>query len=566
MRILVADDSKTTLGLITVSLEKLGHTVITANNSQEAIEIYQKDRPDLIILDVMMEGINGFECARQIRAINTDDWIPIIFLSGAVDDENIEKGINAGGDDYLTKPYSEVTLASKIKAMQRIATMRKKLYETTQQLAILSSTDALTGIYNRFQFEKIIKEMVDKTDQHEKSIALLFIDLDNFKNINDNLGHFIGDLLLREVAGRLTTCLRLNDFIARIGGDEFAIILDDISDKEIAGNIAQKIIDALMPSYKLAGKDIHISSSIGIAHYSAYEMSVDTFIQKADIAMYHAKELGRNNYQYFTEELEIQHNQQIYLENAFKFALERHELFLKYQPVFNLKTKEITRIEALVYWEHPEMGMIPDTVFVPLAEKLGLIDTLGRWVLTKVCEQGEQWVESGFKNLKLSVNISIRQLMHESLPETIKNLLTDTDFSSDHLEFELSETSLTYSTITLKIINRIHDLGINIMLDGFGTGSSSLIHLQHLPIKAIKIDKGFVKNILVNENSSIIIKSIIALANNLNMDVIAEGIETEEQLQFLIKNGCVQGQGLLMSKPASAEQMTLILQEQNTVV
>jgi two-component system cell cycle response regulator len=303
MKILVADDSKTNLAIITAALKKLGHDVYPANNGQQAIEQFQAIRPDLIILDVVMDNMNGFECARTIRQINSEDWIPIIFLSASVDDESIAQGINAGGDDYLTKPFSEITLGAKIIAMQRISDMRQKLFAATQQLSILSSTDPLTGLYNRLQFEKSMAEKISHAQRNLTSFALFFIDLDHFKEINDQRGHHMGDLLLKNVAQRLKSCLRKEDFIARLGGDEFAIILSDLSPPNITEQIAKKIIDILVPTYQLEGHNVQTTCSLGIAFYPQHGMNTAELTQNADIAMYHAKQLGRNNFQLYHVEL-----------------------------------------------------------------------------------------------------------------------------------------------------------------------------------------------------------------------------------------------------------------------
>jgi len=303
MKILLADDSTTSLSLIMVSLQDLGHEVIPATNGHDAVALFKKQRPDLIILDVVMDGMSGFECAKKIRCISTDDWIPIIFLSGSVDDESIAKGIDAGGDDYLTKPFSEVTLAAKIKAMQRISDMRKNLFETTQKLMILSSTDSLTGIYNRFQFNKTIVEKIAQSQRHNRKMAVFFLDLDKFKLINDTLGHWAGDLLLIEVTRRLKSCLRTEDFLARLGGDEFAIIFSDLEYDDSAGPVAQKIIELLSFPYQLQEHTVTSSSSIGIACYPKDGVSHEDLLKNADIAMYYAKNSGRNNYKYFTRDM-----------------------------------------------------------------------------------------------------------------------------------------------------------------------------------------------------------------------------------------------------------------------
>ena len=311
MKILVADDSKTNLVLIGESIRKLGHTCLSASSGEEALLLYQREHPDLVILDVLMEGMNGFECARKIRALDESDWIPIIFLSGVVDDENISRGINAGGDDYITKPYSEITLAAKIRAMQRISDMRKKLFETTRQLKILSVTDPLTGTFNRMQFDTILLEKIKKNSERKKILALLFLDLDNFKFVNDHLGHQAGDQLLSEAAGRLRRIISQEDAIFRLGGDEFAIILDSIDTPAAAEKVATDIITALGKPFNLNGTAVHSSCSIGIAFWPDQDTNHVTLVKNADTAMYHAKKMGRNNYKIFTEALQKERLKQI---------------------------------------------------------------------------------------------------------------------------------------------------------------------------------------------------------------------------------------------------------------
>lgn len=301
MKILVADDSTTNLNLITASLQKLGHEVMAANNGEHAIELFKRVHPDLIILDVVMEGLSGFECAKKIRAIDEGDWIPIIFLSGSVDDESIAKGIDAGGDDYLTKPFSEITLAAKIKAMQRISNMRQDLYQATQKLAALSTTDSLTGVYNRLQFNKTIREKIGDAQREQTVFALLFLDLDKFKSINDTLGHHAGDLLLIEVSKRLQSCLRVNDFLSRIGGDEFALLISNVKHKDDVSTVAQKMVDALSKPFKIEKHDVQTSSSIGIALFPEDGVEQKTLAKNADMAMYQAKLAGRNNYQFYSK-------------------------------------------------------------------------------------------------------------------------------------------------------------------------------------------------------------------------------------------------------------------------
>lgn len=562
MKILVADDSKTGLAILSASLKKLGHEVMSASSGEEAIEMFKREQPDFVILDVVMQNMNGFECAKRLRELKNKDWIPIIFLSGSVDDESIAQGIDAGGDDYLTKPFSEITLAAKIKAMQRIADMQKQLYSATRKLTILSTTDVLTGIENRLQFDKTIKEKIDYAERYHIKFALLFIDLDNFKSVNDHLGHYTGDLLLKSVAKRLKISLRKNDFIARLGGDEFAVILSQITRPGDAGYLSQKILDILSNSYHLANNDIRISCSIGIACYPMSGTTPEKLIQRADMAMYYAKESGRNNFQYYTEEFQTKDKHQFYLENSLRSALHNQELFMCYQPIFQLNPKKLVGMEALMRWQNSRFGLVYPETFIPMAEELGLITSLDEWALNEVCKQAAEWYHSGHHSFKVSVNISSRQFLSRDFITLIKKMLKETKIPPKILELELTEsTIMKSSSMTEKIIKEIADLKIGISLDDFGTGYSSLIHLKNLPISTVKIDRSFVMDSDNNSNDALVLKAILSLGKILKLNLIAEGIENQAQLDFLIKNECSQGQGYYLSKPLCTEDMEILLKQ-----
>lgn len=567
MKILVADDSKINLVIITEALNRLGHHVIAANSGEQAIVFFQHDSPDLVILDVVMEGMDGFECARRIRAINTEDWIPIVFLSASVDDESIAKGIDSGGDDYLTKPFSEITLAAKIKAMQRISDMRKKLFDATQQLYLLSSTDSLTGIYNRFQFDRSIKEILSAADRFKHKVALFFIDLDTFKSINDTFGHHMGDLLLKEVAARLKACLRINDFIARLGGDEFAIILSEIQYPDEAIQIAEKIIDTLSKNYFLDNHNIRNGASIGISCYPFPSTNKDELIINADMAMYHAKATGRNNFKLYNEELNAKYKQQISLEHALKFSLEKKELHLTYQPIYNLNTNQLTGVEAQLYWDHPTFGIVLPNVFLPIAEEIGLISSIGDWMLRTSCQQTAEWLLRAFKTIKLSINVSSRQLLKDNFVENINHILSEFKIMPSQLELEITENMIMTQTNDLLIsnINKLHQAGIGIAIDHFGTGYSSLMRLQHLPIDTLKIEKMFVQDAVNNQNSAIIVSCLVALGKKLGMKVIADGIETQKQLDFLVQKDCTEGQGKYLAAPLEIALLKDMLESSQVV-
>ncbi len=512
MRILVADDSKTGLAILTASLRDLGHEVVGAATGEQAIELFVKVRPDFVILDVVMPTMGGFECAKELRKIHSENWIPIIFLSASIDDDSISQGVDAGGDDYLMKPVSQITLAAKIKAMQRIADTQKKLYEISCKLSVLSSTDILTGMDNRLQFSKAIGLQIAYAKRYHAKLALLFLDLDHFKDVNDHFGHQIGDMLLKEAASRIKCCLRKHDFLARLGGDEFAIILSKINHPREAGYVAQKILDVFNADFCLNGQYVHITCSIGIACYPTCGNNPEILAQHADIAMYYAKDFGRNNFQHYMDSLQVKRNERFFLENALRFALENKELFICYQPVFHLRTRKMVGMEALMRWKHPKFGLIEPEIFIPLAEETGLIRSIGNWALNCIYEQASIWYKSGYKKFKLLVNISSQQLLQLDLMDVIIGILDETRFPARLIEFELTEsTAMSVSMVIEKTIHDISALKIGISLDDFGTGYSSLSHLKRLPITTLKIDKSFVMDITHDPNDALIVKSIIVL-------------------------------------------------------
>ena len=562
MKILIADDSEISLAILATSLKKLGHTVMAASGAQQAIKLFKQELPDLIILAADMECLSGYDCARKLREIHTEDWTPIIFLSSCVDDNSVSQGLDAGGDDYLTKPINETILAAKIITMQRIADTQKKLREATSKISILSSTDILTGIDNRLQFDTVIRNKIESASRNNIKFALLLIDLDNFKSINACLGHHVGDLLLKAVANRLKVSLQEHNFVGRLEGDEFAVIIDQINDPEDAEHLSQKISDILSETYRLADHDIRISCSTGIACYPISGTTPETIIQCAEIAMYYVKESGRNNYHYYTTELPTKDKKQFYFETSLRTALSKNEIYLCYQPIFQLQPMKLVGMEALMRWKNPELGLVLPEKFIPVAEEIGLISGLGDWALNCACQQAAAWHKSGYKDFRLSVNISSHQFLSKGFISSLKEIINKTKIPAKLLELELTESTVMKSSImTEKIIQKISDMKIGISLDDFGTGYSSLAHLKNMPISTLKIDRSFVMDCNKNSGDPLILKAIISLGKILKLNLIAEGIENEEQLQYLIKNKCSQGQGYFLSKPLSTEEMSLLIKK-----
>jgi diguanylate cyclase (GGDEF)-like protein len=554
MKILVATTDSAKLIMFDAALKKIGHSeLLSATNNFDAVHKSRLEKPDLVILDLGKDENAG--TAKQIREIYLGDWIPIIFVAN-FEAEQIRKIIRAGGDDYLLNPLDDTVVLAKLSLMHKLHELRLKNEDSMRKFSILSAIDPLTGVLNRTQFDKSLQEKISYAQLHNLKFSVLSLDIDHFKMVNDNLGHHVGDLLLKSVATRIKKCLGIDDLVARIGSDEFSIIIGEIDFVENAEKVAQRIINGLMSSHTLANEEVHITCSIGIACYPVDGENPKTLMQNAEIAMSYAKELGRNNYQLFAQELYEKRKNTVNLEEALKFAVDREELFLTYQPIYDLKTRRLVGMEALVSWQHPNLGLISPNIFIPIAEENGLIDSIGKWTFRSAFAQGAKWYLAGYHDFKLAVNISPRHLLQKNLPALFSEIISKTQIPPHILEFELTESASMPPKIAETVLGDIHALGIGLSLDDFGTGYSSYIRLKHLPISTIKIDKVFIDNLTSSVKDAMIVKSMITLGKNLGIDVIAEGIETAMQAEMLLEFGCPKGQGFFLSKPLTVTQMT----------
>lgn len=435
---------------------------------------------------------------------------------------------------------------------------RKQAEHRLNQLAYY---DNVTHLPNRHYFKERLELVISSVQRFGEVCGLMFIDLDDFKIVNDTLGHHIGDELLEEVAHRLHRALRAGDIVCRIGGDEFAVILENIQGPEQAEMVANKIIHALSAPVLLEGKEVFISASIGIGICPDHAADISNLLRNADTAMYRAKEHGKNCYRFYQPEMEGKALKRFTLENSLRRALELGELVLHYQPQINLRNGHIMGFEALLRWQHPEMGVIPPADFIPIAEESGLIIPIGEWVLRTACEQGKIWHVAA-PDLMISVNLSGRQLRQPDIVERILHILMETGMSPDLLDIELTESMLMDNTVeTIHKTERLRASGIHISIDDFGTGYSSMSYLKRFPISNLKIDRSFIQDIPGDSDDVAITRAIIALGNSLKINLIAEGVETPEQLAFLRENLCFQGQGFLWSRPLSVDEATDFLFE-----
>ncbi len=447
-------------------------------------------------------------------------------------------------------------LATSNESLAAEITERKRAEE---QLEDMAHYDPLTGLPNRRLFMDLLTQALARARRTDRLVALLFLDLNRFKLVNDSLGHAVGDMLLKAVTERLTNSLRTSDTVARLGGDEFTVILEDLSSSEDAARIAQKILEAVVPPMTLEDHEIFVSASIGIALYPADSLDGEGLINIADTAMYAAKQQG-GAFQFYSADMNTRAFERLTLETALRYALKRQEFLLHYQPLVDLHTDHPVGIEALVRWQHPVRGLLGPDKFIPLAEETGLIIPLGAWVLRTACAQTKLWQEQGFPLRRVAVNLSRRQFEQKNLVQTVWQVLKDTGLDPACLELELTESLLIQDTEgTIAMLQALNAMGIRISIDDFGSEYSSLGYLKRLPISTLKIDQSFVRDIAVNPNDASITKAIISLAHCLSLNVVAEGVETEGQATYLRSQQCNEMQGYYFSRPLTADAVTALL-------
>jgi diguanylate cyclase (GGDEF)-like protein len=436
-----------------------------------------------------------------------------------------------------------------------------------RRVEYLAYHDGLTALPNRSLFNKLLSQAISQARRYHRQLAVAFIDLDRFKQINDTLGHEAGDELLKEVANRLKACVRHSDTVARLGGDEFVVLLTELSDEQYAATVAQKIITSVAKPFMLLSQEFRVTASIGISTYPKDGPDEQTLTKNADIAMYQAKEDGKNNFQFYSERLNANSLERLTLESSLRHALERNEFQLYYQAKRDIATGQITGMEALLRWQHPDLGIVAPMQFIPVAEETGLIVPIGRWVLQTACLQNVTWQKQGLPRLKIAVNLTARQFSDEHLLRDIAAILKSTGMEASLLELEIHESLLIQDIEkTLRILTDLKTMGIKIAIDDFGTGYSSLATLQRFPLDTIKIDRSYIRDIATRSEDSNLTEAIIAMGKSLSLTVVAQGVETKEQADFLRQHACDEFQGFYFNKPMSADQFTELLQVQDTGV
>jgi diguanylate cyclase (GGDEF)-like protein/PAS domain S-box-containing protein len=428
------------------------------------------------------------------------------------------------------------------------------------KMAHLAQHDSLTDLPNRTLLRDRLTQALALAQRNEQRLAVLFLDLDRFKSINDSLGHAIGDRLLQSVAERLLACVRSSDTVGRQGGDEFVILLPQVTQPADAAVTAEKVLLALSTPYRINRQDLHLAASIGIVTYPDDGTEAKTLLKHADLAMYRAKESGRNTYRFFKPDMNGYTADRQSLESELHRAIDRHEFVLDYQPIVSLESAEIIGVEALIRWHHPQRGLVSPTRFVPIAEESGFIASIDRWVLHEACRQTRAWRSAGLPPIRIAINISTVDLRDKAFVESVGGILEEHGLLPHDLEVELTETFLMRDSISIAVVlQSLSDLGVRIALDDFGTGYSSLSHLKHFPIDALKIDQSFVRNLAADADDASIISAVIGMGKGLQIRVVAEGVETREQLALLRRQGCPEGQGYYFSRPVNAREFSQLL-------
>jgi diguanylate cyclase (GGDEF)-like protein len=529
-----------------------------AERLAQGLEQLSKGGTGLVLLDLSLPDSMGLETFAKVYAHSPT--VPIIVLTGNDDQKVALSAVKGGAQDYLVKGRLDRELL--LRSMQY--SIERKRYQV--QLEHQANYDALTGLPNRSLLHDRLRQSVF-AQRRARNIAVVFIDLDHFKFVNDSLGHSIGDKLLKGMADRLRSMLRDGDTVARLGGDEFVLILNDQSNEEVVFRALQRITARVAEPIEIDGKELVVTCSAGISLFPQDGPDVDTLLKNADAAMYRAKEHGRNNFQFYTSEMNERVNERLALENALRRAIERNELLLHYQQRVDLRTGAIVGAEALVRWHHPEWGLVRPARFIPLAEETGLIVQIGEFVLREACRQARAWIDEGLRPGVVSVNLSARQFRQEGLVRLVSRVLEETGLDPGHLEMELTESMVMHNVeAAVATLQGLKSLGVSLSVDDFGTGYSSLAYLKALPIDKLKIDRSFVRDIgnQGEAGEGILAQAIISLGHNLHLHVVAEGVETDAQVRFLKQHKCDEVQGFFYGEPVAPAAHARLLSRART--
>jgi diguanylate cyclase len=562
--ILVIEDEPTIRENILGILELNGFQALGAGDGMAGVQQAKAYLPDLIICDILMPGIDGYGVLAAVRKDADTAMIPLIFLSAKAERSDVRQGMNLGADDYLTKPFSskELVAAVSSRLLKQTALTQPYLHEIQQAVTALKQaaySDLLTSLPNRVLLYQSLREALSAAKPLAKVVAVLSIGLNRFSLVNTNFGYAVGDQLLQELAQRLLNAVGQQGMVARLSGDEFGVVLAGLNHASEVDGWVQQILAMITTSYAIQGHEIRLQMSVGAALSVVHSNHPEKLLAQADIAMRWCHRQGQS-YLFYDAAMDATENHRHLIETDLVGALERSEFQLYYQPQVNLATGRIIGIEALLRWQHPERGMIPPATFIPIAEETGLIISIGEWVLRTACAQAKQWQSLNPKPLRISINLSMRQLQRPDLAQVVTQILAETGLDPKLLILEITETSLMEDVgTTISTLQRLKQIGIEISIDDFGIGYSSLNYLSSLPVDSLKIDRSFIDRVAIDHQAAAISTAIMAMAQSLQLSVIAEGVENQDQLVFLRRIGCQTIQGFLYSPALPALEMQPLL-------
>lgn len=538
--------------------DKNQYEILDASSGKEAMQIARHDKPHCLLLDYHLPDCNGIEFIQSFRENPDMADVPIIILTGQSSEEIVLNALKAGAEDYLPKDQiTKKNLNHTVSKCIKIFDEKHKTKEQNKEIQYIASHDCLTGLTNRRQFEVETKKLLSSSKRHHRKFAIMYIDLDKFKYANDTYGHEVGDKLLIEVSSRLKQLHRTEDVIARLGGDEFAVLLSDAKHINFLSQKAEQIIQSLSEPYYIDGYELDVNASIGIVWVPEYQEDYKALLRSADRAMYKAKSQGSGQYVLYTDQLSTEYQQRLKLENDLSHAIKNNELTLKFQPIIDIQKQQLLGVEALIRWNHPELGAISSIDMIKAAEEANLIHTIGHWVIMTACQKIREWQFTYQHKILLSLNISAIQLYDEHFFDKLCKNIHQYELCPDQVMIEIKESTFKDNNPkTITCLELMKQNGFKICIDDFGMGDSSLARLSNLPITTLKIDRNFVHGIETQSNNIAIIKSIIDIAKNFELDVIAEGIETPAQCDIITQHGCHVAQGFLFSEPRALSDIT----------
>ncbi len=545
--VILADDDPSIRLMVRHVLESEDFDIVEASDGLEAIKAVEKHHPALILLDAVMPGIDGFTTCQQIKDKGHTD-IPVMMITGLDDDASVERAYEVGAIDFITKPIKWAVLKHRVKSV-----VAKVIAERKVQL--LAYRDTLTGLPNRLLFADRLEQAIIRCERSRTSLALMLVDIDDFKLVNDSFGHDAGDKLIKAVGQLISKSLRRADTIARLGGDEFAVIVEGIETPDDAISIADNLTTILEHNVRLDDQETYTSASIGISVYPDDGKDARTLLKNADTAMFRAKENGRHCFQFYKPEMSVTAMARLELENSLKAAFENDEFLLHYQPIIDINKNEIVGVEALLRWQHPDKGMIHPGDFISIVEDCGLIVALGEWLIFSVCKQINVWQEAGLEKQYVSINLAPRQFKDQNLLAVFTQAMSEYDVDASSLAVEITERTLIDNIGEVEVtLKKLRKMGMRIMLDDFGTGYASLAYLKEFPVDVVKIDRTFILEIPDSREDSAIVEAIAGLTRGLKLNLIAEGVENEQQIDILKNIGCQYAQGYYWSKALPGDE------------